>query len=143
MFFNKVACCSNTGKVELKFIKIEQGDDFSDFTGDNERTIEKDITLGCLYRRNISDKVREEVGVDQNVTDIVYISPLELKRKYGSMEFPDYIRNSYSQFAVKFLGKHYEVVQIRELEPMELGGKMMCIAYMITLNRDKGNRDIN
>ena len=93
--------------------------------------------------RNISDKQREKFGVKEEVTDIVYISPIELKNKYGSMTFPDYVRKSYSQIAVEFLGKHYEIESIRDLEPMHNGKEYICLAYQVNLRATTGNNNFD
>jgi len=143
LFFSKVTTCCNPSTVTLNFIKLTTNGDYADFTGDSERDIDQEITLRCFYDRNLSDKRREKYGVSTEVTDIVFISPLELKAKYGNIRFPEYILSSFSQISVGFLGKHYEIDNIIELEPMHNGKEWVCLAYQINLMGTTGNTDIN
>ena len=143
LFFKKVTLCCNPSTVTFKFIKITSTGKYTDFTGDSQREVEKYVVLKCFYMRNISDKQREKFGVKEEVTDIVYISPIELKNKYGSMTFPDYVRKSYSQIAVEFLGKHYEIDSIRDLEPMHNGKEYICLAYQVNLRATTGNNNFD
>ena len=143
LFFKKVTQCCNPSTVTLKFIKVISTGKYTDFTGDSQREVEKEIVLKCFYMRNISDKQREKAGVNESVTDILYISPIELKNKYGSSTFPNYVRKSYSQMSVEFLGEHYEIDSIRDLEPMHNGKEYVCLAYQINLKATTGNRDFN
>jgi len=138
LFFKKVTLCCNPSSIKLKFIVVASTNDYDSFTGDGERSVDKEVELKCFYLRNISDKQREKTGVSQDVTDIVYISPLDLERKTNSDQLPDYIRNSYSNIMVEFLGTNYNVVNIKELEPMQVGNKFVCLAYQFNLKRTSG-----
>jgi hypothetical protein len=135
LFFKKVALCCNPSSIKLIFVKVASQNDYDSFTGDGERSVDKEVELKCFYLRNISDKQREKTGVSQEVTDIVYVSPLDLERKTGSMDFPDYIKNAYSNLLVDFVGSRYSIVNIKELEPMQVGNKFVCLAYQLNLKR--------
>lgn len=143
LFFSRVTSGLNPSKVVFEFISVAHANDFEEFTGDGTRTATLEISLGCFYMRNISDKQREKMGIRQEVTDVIYISPLELQQKYGNTKLPGHIRNSYSQFSVSFLDKHYEIDSIIDLEPMHLGNEETCIAYQLNLKGTTGNRSIN
>lgn len=143
LFFNKVTKCCNPSSVTFSFIKLTSEGGFADFTGDSSRSIDKEVSLRCFYDRNLSDKSREKYGVSSEVTTIVFISPLELKQKYGDIKFPDYVRTSFSQISVTFLGKHYEIENIIDLEPMHNGKEWMCLAYQVNLMNSTGNTDID
>lgn len=143
LFYSKLATCCNPVLVTLTFFKTEGGDKFSNFTGDNKRVPDKVVNLHCLYQRDLNDKQREKLGVNQEVTDILYVSPIELEKKFGSNKFPQEVRNSYAMISVEFLGKHYELLSIKDLEPMHNGKEVMCIAYQINLRATTGNYDYN
>lgn len=143
LFFRRVTTCCNPATVTLKFIGLTSTGDYTDFTGDSERAVESEIVLRCFYNRNITDKMRENTGVAEDVTTIIYVSPLELKNKYGHIKFPDYVRKSYSQISVEFLGEHHEIESIRDLEPMHNGKEYICLAYQINLKDSTGDRDFN
>lgn len=135
LFFKRVIACGNPSSVKLLFISALATNDYDSFTGDGVRTIDKEVNLSCFYLRNITDKQRERTGVSQDVTDIVYISPIDLGYRYGSTQFPDYIRNAYSNLMVDFMGSRYSVVNIKELEPMQVDNQWVCIAYQLNLKR--------
>lgn len=135
LFFQKVGSCCNPTSLKLKFVAVTSTNSYDEFTGDGERSVDKEVDLKCLYLRNISDKQREKTGVSQDVTDIVYISPLELEAKYGSQKFPDYVRNAYSHLIVELFGNSYSVVNIQELEPMPVGKEYVCLCYQMNLKR--------
>jgi len=143
MFFNKVTSCCNPSTIKLKFIKSISTGSYTDFTGDSIRELDKEVELKCFYLRSISDKQREKTGVSQEVTDIVYVSPIELEKKYGTNKFPDYVRNAYSNISIEFIGGHYEILDIRELEPMHNGKEYVCLAYQINMKKTTGNTDFN
>ncbi len=143
LFFTKVTACCNPSTVTLKFIKTVSTGRFTDFVGDGLRSVDKEVVLKCFYMRNISDKQRENIGVTQDVTDIVYISPLDLKKHYGSNQFPDYVRSAFSDLSVSFLGKHYEILNIIDLEPMQMGKEYVCLAYQLNLKTSTGNKNID
>lgn len=108
--------------------------------GDSPREVVSTVELHCLYKRTINDKERTKNGVTQMVDVVVYVSPLELEKRTGSAEFTSTIRNSYSTISVEFNGKHYEVTNIIDLEPIFVGGKEMRIAYQINLHGSTGNK---
>lgn len=133
LFFKKVTTCCNPASVTFEMLSITSPNDYSEFTGDGNRSIDKSFDLKCFYQRNISDKQREKLGVTQDVTDIIYISPLELEKKYGSKNFADIVRNSYAGLFVKFLGSRYTLIKIVDLEPMHNGKEYVCLAYQLNL----------
>lgn len=138
LFFQKVTSGCNVSTVDLKFIETSSESALTKFTGDGKRTVKKSVNLKCFYKRNISDKDREKMGVNQEVTSIVYISPLDLKAKTGSMSFDDDITKSYSGIMVEFIGKLYQIESIIDLEPMFDGKEWVCLAYQINLkNSDR------
>ena len=59
------------------------------------------------------------------------------------MTFPDYVRKSYSQISVEFLGEHYEIESIRDLEPMHNGKEYICLAYQVNLRATTGNNNFD
>lgn len=140
LFFDKVTKCCNPAKVTISYIAVTHGDSYEAFTGDGEREPDKVMVLRCFYMRNLSDKQREDIGVSQEVTDVVYISPLELKQKSGDDKFPEYVTNSFSQISIEFLGKHYELLNIVDLEPMHNGNSYTCLAYQLNLSFNTGNK---
>lgn len=129
LFFSKVTECGNPSTVNLKYIEIKSSDAFSDFIGEGKREPGKEYSFACFYTRNISDKQREKMGIADNVTDVIYISPLEVAKKTGSSKLPDFLVNSTSQTIVEFLGATYEIVNIIDLEPMHNGKEWVCLAY--------------
>ena len=138
LFFQKVTSGCNVSTVDLKFIEVSSESALTKFTGDGKRTVKKSVNLKCFYKRNISDKDREKMGVSQDVTSIVYISPLDLNAKTGSMSFDDDITESYSGIMVEFIGKLYQIESIIDLEPMFDGKEWVCLAYQINLkNSDR------
>lgn len=143
MFFSRVTQCCNPSTVKLKTIKTISTGKLTNFTGDSLREVDKIYEFGCFYMRNISDKQREKMGVTQDTTDVVYISPLELERKTGDVLFPDYVRSNYSRIAVEFIGAYYEILNIIDLEPMFNGKVYVCMAYQLNLKKTIGNTDIN
>lgn len=140
IFYRKVTSCCNPSEVTLKFIKVNSTGRYTDFTGDSDREAEQSYTLKCFYMRALNDKQRENVGVTQEVTDIVYISPIELEQKYGSKVFPERVMNSYAEMVAEFLGKHYEIMNIQALEPMFNGKEYICLCYQLNLRNTLGNR---
>lgn len=143
LFFNKLNSCCNSVTVKLIFFTLTGGDRISNFTGDNKRTENKVVDLHCLYQRDLNDKQREKLGVGQEVTDVIYITPIELEKKTGSNKFPEEVRKSFAMIAVEFLGQHYELLNIKDLEPMHNGKEVMCLAYQLNLRHTTGNRDYN
>ena len=143
MFYNKLTSCCNPSSITLNFIKVTSTGSFTDFTVDSKREVEQEVVLRCFYMRNISDKQREKFGITQSTTDVVYISPIELEKKLGSKVLPDYVRNSYAQVTVSFLGKHHEIDSIIDLEPMHDGKEHTCLAYQMNLKQSTGNNDMN
>lgn len=143
LFYTRLSQCCNPVEVSLKYFRTSGGDKFTNFTGDNNRLPTMEFNLHCLYQRDLNDKQREKLGVNQNVTDVIYISPLELQQKTGSNKFPEEVRNSYAMISVEFLGKHFELLSIKDLEPVHNGMEVMCIAYQLNLRTDTGNRDYN
>lgn len=134
LFFKKVTECGNPSTVTLSYIEVtSSGDAFSDFVGEGKREAGKSYTFACFYTRNISDKQREKMGIAPNVTDVLYISPLELEKKTGSNKLPDFLKNSSSQTIVEFLGATYEIVNIIDLEPMHNGKEWVCLSYQFNL----------
>lgn len=138
LFYSKVASCCNSATVRLIFFSTDGGDRISNFVGDNKRVPTKTVDLNCLYQRNLNDKMREKLGVNQEITDIIYISPQELQKKTGNAKFPEEVRNSYAMIAIEFLGNHYELNSIVDLEPMHNGNELMCIAYQLNLKTLSG-----
>jgi len=141
LFFSKVTESSNPSKVRLTFKEVTHDTAFSSFTGDGTRTTkldaneaEKSYLLSCFYMRNVTDKQREKYGIDQDINTVIYISPLEMKRVMGTDTFPVEVRNSYSQIELSFFGKVEEIDSIIELEPLEMDGGIMCIAYQINVS---------
>ena len=134
MFFSKVTSCCNPATVTLKFIELTSTGRITDFTGDSVRTVGQEVVLNCFYKRNISDKDRENSGVSEDVNTMLYISPLELKNKFGFFNFPAHVRKSYSQIEVEFLGEILEIESIRDLEPQHNGEEYTCLAYQINLS---------
>ena len=143
LFFDKVTRGTNLSTINLDFIEVEHTTSFAKFTGDGNRSVSTTVILKCFYMRNISDKQREKFGVNQDVTAIVYVSPLELEKKFGSITLPDYVRKSYSQLKISFLEKNYEIDSIIDLEPMHDGTQEICLAYQINLKTNTGNSGID
>lgn len=133
LFFCKVTSGCNVSSIDINYIKVESGNSFTRFTGDGKRSVEKTVNLKCFYKRNISDKDREKMGVNQDVTTVVYISPLDLKNKTGSPVFSQNVLNSYAGVLVEFIGKIYEIESIIDLEPMFDGKEWVCLAYQLNL----------
>jgi len=142
-FLSKILSGGNPSKVTIQLLKTTSTGSFTDFTGDSTRSVDKEVILNCFYQRYLNDKQREKGGVGELVTMSIFISPLELERKYGTFDFPDYVRNSYSKIAIQFLGKHLEIESIRDLEPQQVFGKVTCVAYQINIKGDTGNTDFN
>lgn len=142
-FFGRLQRCSNPSTVKIQLIKITSTGDLTDFTGDSLRSVERELELTCLYQRYLNDKQREKAGVSELVSISIFISPLELEKKYGNFEFPKSVTSSYSGIAIIFDGQHHEIDSIRYLEPIQRLGKTTCIAYQINLRGGKGNTDFN
>lgn len=123
----------------INYISLNHSNNLESFFADGDRAIaEKDgvsqtFNIQCLYNRNITEKQREKEGIDQEVDTVLYISPLELELKTGSIDFPDYVRKSYSQITIQAFELVYKVTNIYEMEPLEVHGGRMCIAYRIDL----------
>lgn len=143
LFFKQVTSSCNPTTVTLKFIKLTSTGDYTDFTGDSGREVDKEVVLSCFYTRSLSNKQRDKFGVSEDVTTILYISPIELKNKFGSDTLPEYVRRSYSQIAIEFLGKHHEIDSIKDLEPMQSDTGYVCLAYQINLKETTGNRSFD
>lgn len=143
LFFSKVVSSCNPSTIKVNFIEVTSHNPFTDFTGDSARNVKTSFELKCFYIRNISEKQREKMGITEDVDSVVYVSPLELRAKIGTDNFPDYVRNSYSQMSIDFLGKHQEIVSIVDLEPMQNGNTFMCLAYQINLKNTTGNTNID
>lgn len=142
-FYERVACCKNPTEVILQFIKTTSTGYFTDFTGDSQRAVDQEIRLKCRYQRYLNDKQREKAGVTEEVTMSVFISPLELEKKYASFDFPEYVRSSYSGIAVIIFNQHHEIESIRDLEPQQTLGRITCVAYQINLKAGKGITDFD
>lgn len=132
-FFRQVTSCCNQAEVNFKYVTVSHSNSYEKFTGDGYRGVDKEFKLKCLYMRDISDKQREKHGIAQEVTDVLYVSPLELRKKTESINFPVNMRNSYANVEVSFLGKSYNIHNIKDLEPMHNGTEEMCVAYQINL----------
>ena len=143
-YFNTLTDFNNPTKVTLQYLSADSSaSDFTEFTGDTVVTIANSYELSCLYSRNINDKQRKSMGVSQDVTDVVYISPLELLAKTGNIDFPDYVRNTYKLLGVLLFGELYDVSSIKSLEPITIAGESACLCYQMNLKRNSSLTSIN
>ena len=87
IFYSKV---TNTPyEIELEISSVDKsstdGDFLSSFVGDSKRTSEI-YTFKALYEKEISDRTREKYGLPKEVNGIVYLSPLQLIKKFGTFK---------------------------------------------------------
>lgn len=132
-FFNKITFGCNPSKVTFKIYEVTHGDSLSAFLGDGDREEKETFTLPCFYQRYLNDKQREKAGVNEEVKVSLFISPISLKPIFKSEEFPQHVRDSYSNISVELFGVHYEVESIRDLEPIQDFGEVTRVAYQINL----------
>ena len=142
-FFRKLQSCTNPSSVNIKFLKITNtsGSLLGGFTGENERTVDKEITVRCFYQRYGNDKQRERAGVTEEVNASIYISPMDLFAKTGEYRFSEEVRKAYSKIAINFLGEYWEIERIEELEPFQANGVHNCCAIQINLKHTTGKVD--
>lgn len=87
----------------------------------------------AFYQRNISDKTREKYGIANDVTALIYISPIEYKRKMGTYVPDSKLMVNKANLRVNFLGGYYSVNQIVVHEPIESGGVQYCFGIELRL----------
>lgn len=88
IFYNKVV--NTPYEIELEISTVDKssstdGDFLSSFVGDSKRTSET-YTFKALYEKEISDRTREKYGLPKEVNGIVYLSPLQLIKKFGTFK---------------------------------------------------------
>lgn len=143
-FLAKVTSVNNTSVVTLKFLDVDYaGDKLAAFKGEGVRTVSSSVEMKCLYKKNISEIERQKYGLSQEVTAMVYISPLDLKAKTGSELFPGYTMGGYARMTVEFLGGYYEVQSITPLESQFDGKNYTCVAYQLNLKNVAGLKGMN
>lgn len=138
-FLAKVTDVNNTAFVVLKFLDVDYGgSNLAAFKGEGTRSVATEVTLKCLYKKNISAIDRQKHGLSQEVMAMVYVSPLELQQKTGSQLFPGYTMGGYARMAVEFLGAHYEVESVVPLESQFNGNMFTCVSYQLNLKNTAG-----
>lgn len=133
IFFRRITNSNNVGRVTIKLLTFSNSTDtYKDFVGDNTPE-EESFIFGCYYTKNEPEKRKEKEGILDDTTHIVYISPVELFQKTGSYTFPANVMKAKTGISVNFLGVESEVLQIRELEPIRIGGTDYTAAYELQL----------
>ena len=135
-FFCRVTDPNNRALVTLEIPEMLSAGSFTDFTGEDDELAVESYTMQCLYKRRIDDKARKKFGIEEKVSTLVYISPLQLKKLTGSEFLDPKIMANQSRIRVKLFNVSYLVTQIVEHEPMEHNGRSYAISYEFRLSKD-------
>lgn len=109
---------------------------FTDFTGEGNRNFTAPATtynFHCAYKRNLTDKFRTSYGIDDDITAIIYLSPLEVKKFTGTKEFIASVKVNTQKVRITLFGVVYRIKRYIELEPMKVGTDMLSLAYEFRL----------
>lgn len=116
--------------VTLDFPKFVEGTKLETFRGETQKLEGETHEYKCLYRRPIfNDNERSDKGIDEDIEYLIYISPLEIKEKTGVYLLPDKVYRAHTEVKISFFGRDYNIDQCNALEPFELEGEMIPIAY--------------
>lgn len=106
--------------------KIDTGEfDLDSFVGDSVRTSKK-YQFNALYEKDISTRTREKYGITNLVNGIVYLSPIQVSKEFGTYKVDK------NKTVVHFNGATQVIDKIDYLD--ELFNS--CIAIQIFLRDD-------
>lgn len=114
----------------------------SEFTGEIKPIKQNSIKLHCFYNRTDSDIVRSKYGVSEEVTLVVFVSPIELEKKTGSTRFSERIMRNKQLVKVKFNGNEYFVQNILYKEEFPDANETMAIAIQLNLMEEESVRKV-
>jgi len=88
----------------------------------------KKETLNCLFDLEAIGKSRTRFGIREDTEAVIYISPVQLFKKFGFKKFPDT-----NTVIITYLGEEYVISFARYLE--EMFGD--CVAIQLQLKTSK------
>lgn len=57
--------------------------EYDSFVGNSVRSVEKEVSMRCLYNRQLSEWAREKFGLTEDVSGTLYLSPILLFQEFG------------------------------------------------------------
>lgn len=99
--------------VLLEWNRVSQASNSLDkFRGDSPEFVNRK-RIKCLFDLTINAKKREKYGISEDISCVVWLSPIGIKTAFGTQKLP----NDY-QFTVVFQNERYVIESARYLEEM-------------------------
>lgn len=128
LFYRKIT--QTPHKVTLEFVEPLKHTftpfafNMEEFVGDCKREI-RTVEFRCLYTRDITPHMREKYGLSVEVNGTIYLSPLQLKQKIGSI-YPDW-----HKINVYFSGSKQVIEKYEYLENLTEYGSYIAVQLFL------------